>query len=138
MATMNDKSIRWRSPADIAVDASLEQRPGVPMEKNPPRPAGNAHWETPDKQTDPGFVMRRKGLDELTPVFGTSCPPHGVSGAMRRAAYAVPEHFTSHWLILLLADRIDALEGRVRRTLPYALPIFLVGLGIATLVRRRR
>lgn len=102
-------------------DARMGERPGVPMEKEPPEPAGNAHWITPDRMPDPGYVLKRKGLDELTPVFGTTVPPRGLSGLMRTAAYEIPEHFTSHWLLLLAADRVDVLEDRLKRYLPFAL-----------------
>ena len=104
-----------------AVDAPMEQRPGVPMEKETPAPAGNAHWLTPDRMPDPGYILKRPGLDELTPVFGTSCPPRGLSGAMRTAAYKIPEHFNTHWLLLLAADRVDVLEDRLKRYLPLAI-----------------
>lgn len=118
---------------------SLEQRPGVPMENDPPVQAGNAHWAIPEKQIDPGNILKRKGLDELTPVFGTAVPPRGISGMLRRAAYNVAEHETSHWALLLIADRVDALEGRVKRALPFALPIVLLGVaGLAIGYAKRR
>lgn len=104
----------------IATDTTPENRPGVPMEKEEPEPAGNAHWLEPERMTNPGYVLKRAGLEELTPVFGTTVPPRGLSGAMRTAAYKIPEHFTSHWLILLAADRIDVLEDRLKRYLPLA------------------
>jgi len=104
-----------------AMDTSMEQRPGVPMEKEAPAPAGNAHWLTPEKMPDPGYILKRANLEELTPVFGTASPPRGLSGVMRTAAYKIPEHFTSHWLILLAADRVDVLEDRLKRYLPLAL-----------------
>lgn len=74
-----------------------------------------------------------------TPVFGTAQPPRGVSGALRRRAYALPEHHVSHWLWLLLADRIDLLEHRIagagRRQV---LTVAGVALGLALLAARRR
>jgi hypothetical protein len=42
---------------------------------------------------------------------------------MRRAAYQIPEHHTTHWLVLLLADRVDATEYQAKRVLPWALPL---------------
>lgn len=101
-------------------DAMQRQRPGVPMEKDTPEPAGNAHWLKPERMENPGYVLKRAGLDELTPVFGTSVPPRGLSGLIRKSAYDIPEHFTSHWLLLLAADRIDVLEDRLKRYLPIA------------------
>jgi hypothetical protein len=118
------------------VDASVSQRPGVPMESDPPRPAGFAHWAEPERQRDPGNVLKRKGLAELTPVFGTSVPPRGISGVMRRAAYEIPEHYTTHWLVLLLADRVDAVEHGHARWLALAVPTLAVG-GVATLALLR-
>jgi hypothetical protein len=112
MTTTQHVSSTSKKNGGIAVDADRSERPGVPMEQSPPRPVGNAHWLSPDRQGDPGFVMKRKGLDALTPVFGTTCPPHGISGTIRRAAYRIAEHKTSHWLLLMIADRVDALESR--------------------------
>jgi hypothetical protein len=88
------------------------------MEVSPPRPVGCAHWEEPERQPDPGNILRRESLDELTPVFGTAVPPRGISGWMRRIAYRIPEHHTKHWLVLLLADRMDALEHNPVRLIP--------------------
>lgn len=123
--------------ADGAVDANPDDRPGVPMELQPPRPAGHAHWSEPERQVDPGGVLKRKGLDELTPVFGTAVPPRGLSGLMRRAAYGIPEHFTSHWFALLLADRVDVIEDRARRAAPFVVPAVAVA-GLAYFVLRSK
>jgi hypothetical protein len=51
----------------------------------------------------------------LTPVFGTTCPPRGVSGRIRRLAYdRYSEGRAAHWLLLLAADRIDTKESMLR------------------------
>lgn len=120
------------------VDGSQEARPGVPMEKENPGPAGNAHWLMPDRMEDPGTIQKRAGLEQLTPVFGTAVPPRGLSGVMRKAAYKVPEHFTSHWLILLAADRVDVLEDRLKRLLPFAIPLAAAGLYFGLRTRQRK
>jgi hypothetical protein len=70
--------------------------------------------------------LRRKGLDRLTPVYGTAQPPRGVSGLMRRLAYTRPEHEARHWALLLAADRVDVLEGRFGELL--ASPLHAMGL----------
>lgn len=119
---MNTMELSNMKPAvpGAAVDAPRDRRPGVPMETEP-RKVGSAHWSVPEKQKDPGNILKRKGLSELTPVFGTSVPPRGISGAVRRAAYRLPEHYTSHWMLLLLADRIDAVEGAILELVPASL-----------------
>ena len=54
----------------------------------------------------------------MPPVFGTSTPLKGVSGMVRRMAYALPDHAPSHWLLLMLGDRVESWGVRATRTLP--------------------
>ena len=94
-------------------DLDLADRPSVPRERFDPDVSG-AHWEFPDRQ--PERWPRERSVEHafLTPVFGTACPPKAVSGLMRRYAYAkFSEGRAAHWLILLAADRVDALESAV-------------------------
>ncbi|MFI5159146.1 MAG: hypothetical protein ACHQF4_09795, partial [Sphingobacteriales bacterium] len=43
----------------------------------------------------------------------TSVPPSGLSGAIRRFAFGYSENQYRHWLPLLLADRINVVEGLI-------------------------
>jgi hypothetical protein len=73
-----------------------------------------AHWEFPERQ--PERWPRERSIEHkfLTPVFGTSCPPKGLSGVMRKFAYKqYSEGRAAHWLILIAADRVDALESNL-------------------------
>jgi hypothetical protein len=49
----------------------------------------------------------------ITRVFGTSTPPQGVSGMLRRYAFKFSEASSAHWMTLILADRVNAVEGIV-------------------------
>jgi hypothetical protein len=60
-------------------------------------------------------IFRGRADRALTPVFGTSTPPRGLSGQLRAVAYRSPTWKARHWLTLMLADRVDALEHRLRR-----------------------
>jgi hypothetical protein len=98
---------------DWGIDRDPRQRPGVPRE-TPPHPVGGAHWQTPERQAAPTVtVLKRPDLAELTPVFSTAVPPHGLSGLMRRLAYRFPDHLARKWELLLIADRVDAIESAV-------------------------
>jgi hypothetical protein len=44
-------------------------------------------------------------------VFGTSTPPSGLSGVLRRIAFRYSESSYGHWLPLMLADRVSVVEG---------------------------
>ena len=99
--------------AGWGVDGPSERRPGVPRELKP-RARGGAHWKEPERQPPPDVpVLKRKELEELTPAFSTAVPPKGLSGLLRAQAYAIPEHLVRHVMLLLVADRVDALESRL-------------------------
>ena len=54
-------------------------------------------------------------MPRIPPVFGTSTPPRGLSGAIRKYAYReYSEGRAAHWLLLMLADRVDAVEEHVK------------------------
>ncbi|WP_410592217.1 hypothetical protein [Amycolatopsis sp. lyj-23] len=74
-----------------------------------------AHWEFPERQ--PEKWPRERSIEHkfLTPVFGTSCPPKGLSGVLRKLSYRkYSEGRAAHWLLLLAADRVDAWESHLR------------------------
>jgi hypothetical protein len=104
--------LRARIPG-WGVDLDPRDRPAVPRLQFDPNLSG-AHWDFPERQ--PQKWPRERSIEHkfLTPVFGTSCPPKGLSGMMRRLAYnRYSEGRAAHWLILIAADRVDALESAV-------------------------
>lgn len=120
------------------VDGDPRNRPGVPMLLKPEVRAG-AHWEEPERQPPPDFpVLKRASLDALTPTFGTAAPPRGLSGLLRRMAYDVPEHLVRHVLLLMMADRVDVLESRLRGRSGKALGVVLGLVGGGWLLGRLR
>lgn len=109
---------RTRSTVGASVPHGIDapdDRPGVPMEADPsPDPA---HRTTPERQPNGDRHLHRTGLDRPTPVFGTAQPPRGLSGMIRRGAYGIPEHYARHWMLLMVADRVDVLEDRLGEAL---------------------
>jgi hypothetical protein len=102
--------LRARIPG-WGADLDPRDRPAVPKERFDPDLNG-AHWEFPERQ--PETWPRERSIEHkfLTPVFGTSCPPKGLSGVMRKYAYRrYSEGRAAHWLLLLAADRVDAVES---------------------------
>jgi hypothetical protein len=91
-------------------DLDRSKRPAVPMERTPPRlPAGSGGALPQQPETVEVFhSVERPGI---TPIFGSSTPPSGLSGKIRRAAYRLSENDIRHWLLLLVADRVNVVEG---------------------------
>ena len=104
--------LRARIPG-WGVDLDPADRPSVSRERFHTDLNG-ARWDFPERQ--PEKWPRERSIEHafLTPVFGTSCPPKGVSGAMRKYAYRYSEARAAHWLILVAADRVDAFGSHVR------------------------
>ncbi len=95
------------------VDLDPADRPAYPKMRFAPDVTG-AHWDVPEQQ--PGWEGRERSIEHgrMTPVFGTSVPLHGLSGAVRRLAYRYSEGRAAHWIILLAADRVDSVVSHVR------------------------
>lgn len=97
------------------VDRRPESRPGHPLEQE-----------------------RHVGFDTVQgmPPYTTTIPLGGLSGLIRRAAYKLPDWKPRRWLMLMMADRVDALEAKLT---PRNL-LFAGGLGglLGALLLRRR
>lgn len=93
------------------VDLDPRRRPAFPKEKVPAEGTG-AHWDRPEPQHSDVEVLHSMERGGLSAVYGTSCPPRGLSGVMRRRAYrASNEARMSRWFLLYAADRVDVVEG---------------------------
>jgi hypothetical protein len=94
------------------IDADPKNDPTYPMRKR-----SNDHhekygeWNRPTQQQANVEILHSTERPNLTTVFGTSTPPSGLSGMLRRMAFKHSENQYSHWLPLLLADRINVVEG---------------------------
>ena len=107
--------LRARIPG-WGADLDPRDRPSVPRERFDPTLSG-AHWEFPERQPQKWPRERSIEHQDLTPVFGTSCPPKLLSGVVRRYAYRYSEARAAHWMLLLAADRVDSVESSLRSLL---------------------
>lgn len=106
-------------------DASLQNRPGVPEERDPPRPLVSIP-NFPPQQTA-GQPSVKSPFRPLTPVYGTAVPPRGLSGLIRKLAYQAPDYKPRHWMLLMLADRVDVIEHNI---VPATLVVGGLALGV--------
>jgi hypothetical protein len=116
----NEQIEGWGADADPA------NRPGIPMETKPEPVAGAQTPIEPQKSDYPVFM--HGGKQKMPPVFGTAAPPKALSGLIRKVAYKYPDHWVRHWMMLLMADRVDSMEHNLRRILPLAAVVLAGGL----------
>ncbi len=95
------------------VDADPKNDPTYPMKHRTDGEHAGYSWERPPQQPPTVEVLRSIERSDLTSAFGTSTPPAGVSGAIRRFAFRYSESSYGHWLPLMLADRVGVVEGFV-------------------------
>lgn len=93
------------------VDADPSNDPTWPMRQSPELDDHGLTWERPPQQPETVEVLRSVEHARTPAVFGTPCPPRGLSGVVRRQAFGFSESQWAHWLLLMLADRIDMVEG---------------------------
>lgn len=95
------------------------------------RPPGGtgAHWSTPEFQKADVPIFHSIERPRLTAAFGTTCPPKGLSGIIRKFAFNYSEGSFGHWLPLILADRVDMIEGIFEDILHGHLPNFYKEMG---------
>ena len=93
------------------IDADPENDPTYPMRHRTPEDHDGYSWQRPTQQPPTVEVLHSNERPNLAAVFGTSAPPSGLSGMLRRFAFHYSENEYPHWLPLLLADRINVVEG---------------------------
>lgn len=99
----------YRQIKGWGVDLDPKNRPMVPREF--PSDVNTARGPVTARQVPDTKIHVSNEQPDLTPVFGTSCPPQGLSGMLRDYAFEYGEGTNRHWMTLLLADRIDVIEN---------------------------
>ncbi len=102
------------SPKDIpgwGIDANPENDPTYPMKQGNGADHERLNYDKPQQQRLDVEIFHSIERPGITRVFGTSTPPKGLSGRIRRFAYKYSESSYAHWVPLVLADRVDVFQG---------------------------
>jgi len=110
---MEDLANQYAHIKGWGVDADPRNEPTYPMKNYTGDDHKRLNWERPPLQPQTVEILHSNERPNLTAVFGTSSPPSGLSGTIRRYAFRFSESEYGHWLPLLLADRINVVEGIV-------------------------
>jgi hypothetical protein len=95
------------------IDADPKNDPTYPMKNRNNGEHAGYSWERPPQQPIDVEILHSNERPNVSATFGTSTPPAGVSGAIRRVAFRYSENSYGHWVPLMLADRIGMVEGVV-------------------------
>jgi hypothetical protein len=113
------------------VDADPKNDPTYPIKQRNNGEHNGYTWERPRQQPVSVEVLHSNERPNVSAAFGTSTPPSGVSGMLRRFAFKYSESSYGHWLPLMLADRVGVVEGLVEDVVHGHVPNVFAELGWA-------
>ena len=104
---------RYKDIPGWGIDADPEDHPNYPMKHWNGADHERLNYMRPPLQPKDVELLRSIERPSDSAVFGTSSPPSGLSGHLRRFAFRFSEGHAGHWMTLILADRVNAVEGIV-------------------------
>lgn len=114
------------------IDADNKNEPTYPMKKYTGDDHKRLKYTRPVQQQVNVEVLHSNERPNISAVFGTSVPPSGLSGSIRRFAFRYSEGSFAHWLSLLVADRVNVVEGIIDDVLHGHIPNFFAEQGFKT------
>jgi hypothetical protein len=110
---MKKKTIDYKAIPGWGMDTDPENEPTYPMKNYTGDDHNRIHYERSPQQPNTIEILQSNERPAPTAVFGTSVPPSGLSGVIRRYAFRNSEDRYRHWIPLLMADRINMVEGLI-------------------------
>ncbi|SHK48738.1 hypothetical protein [Hymenobacter psychrotolerans] len=109
---MENKTIDPKQIKGWGIDADPKNDPTYPMRDrmNVGEDPDNKHRPT-QQPTHQVEKLRSIERPNISAVYGTTVPPQGLSGMIRRLAFKYSENRYRHWLPLIVADRVSVVEG---------------------------
>jgi hypothetical protein len=113
METIETLASKYAHIPGWGIDADPKNDPTYPIKHRTDLEQQGYTWERPAQQPVDVEVLQSIERPNVSAVFGTSAPPTGLSGQIRRFAFRFSESEYGHWLPLLIADRVNVVEGIV-------------------------
>lgn len=108
---MEAQKLNYKSIPGWGMDADPENEPTYPIKNYTGDDHNRLDYERAMRQSVDVELLMSNERPEVSRVFGNSVPPSGLSGAIRRYAFRHSEDRIRHWIPLILADRINMVEG---------------------------
>ena len=93
------------------IDADPKNKPTYPNRHRTGEEHDGRSWIRPTQQVLDREVLHSIERPNYTAVVGDSVAPSGPSGLIRRFAFKYSENEYQHWLPLIMADKINVVEG---------------------------
>ncbi|WP_266364602.1 hypothetical protein [Tellurirhabdus rosea] len=129
IAPVNAKNPDFKNIPGWGIDADPKNDPTYPMKDRTDAEQTGYSWERPAQQPVNIEVLHSNERPNVSAVFGTASPPSGLSGQIRRYAFQYSESKFRHWLPLIVADRVNVVEGIVEDIRNGKIPNFFAEKG---------
>ncbi|MBF9223430.1 hypothetical protein [Hymenobacter ruricola] len=93
------------------IDNDPRNEPTYPMRQRNGQEHEGYTWQRPEQQVPDREILHSTERPNLAAVTGNSPAPSGLSGMIRRFAFKYSENEYLHWLPLLMADKVNVVEG---------------------------
>ena len=120
------------------IDADKQNDPTYPMRNIEADDNRGLNWKRPNQQKESVEILQSIERNNRPAVFGTSTPPSGLSGIMRRVAFRYSESDWIHWLMLMAADRVNVVEGLFQDLARLKVPNIPEEMGLETELAHNR
>src|SRR6195952_6155685 len=128
---MENSTFDYKTIPGWGMDADPENEPTYPMKNYTGDDHHRINYERSQQQPQTVEILHSNERPGPSVVFGTSVPPSGLSGMIRRYAFQHSEDRYRHWIPLILADRINVFEGILRDITAGQLPNIIKERGLA-------
>ncbi|UPZ35333.1 hypothetical protein MUB18_14580 [Sphingobacterium sp. PCS056] len=108
---MKQEQEHFKNIPGWGIDADADNEPTYPMKNYTGDDHQRSNWDRPALQKPSVEVLHSNERPTYSAVIGETVPPTRLSGMVRRYAFQFSESSYGHWLPLLLADRINVVEG---------------------------
>jgi hypothetical protein len=108
---LTEMAPQYRHINGWGIDADPNNEPTYPMKRYTGDDHERLNYERPPQQPVTVEILHSNERPNISAVFGTVNPPSGLSGRIRRLAFRYSEESLKHWFALVLADRINMIEG---------------------------
>jgi len=108
---MKNEIIDYKSIPGWGMDIDVENEPTYPIKIYTGDDHKRSNYDKSEQQPVNIELLKSNERPAYSAVFGSSVPPSGVSGKIRRYAFQHSEDRYRHWIPLIIADRVNQVEG---------------------------
>ncbi|RZM02952.1 MAG: hypothetical protein EOO88_56830, partial [Pedobacter sp.] len=108
---MRNENLNYKSIPGWGMDIDPENEPTYPIKNYTGDDHKRSEYERSNQQQADVEILKSNERPALSAVFGNTVPPSGLSGMIRRYAFKHSEDRYRHWIPLILADRVNVVEG---------------------------